>query len=266
MGNQVIESMHVSGDGRWLLYDSNLRGNADIYRVPIDGGEPEQLTSSPADEFAGDLSPDGRAVAYHSWRSGTRDIEVKPLDGGPIEYVTATPAQESYPRWRPDGGAILFYDQRVPYTLRLTRRLGPGAWSAPVFMASPGMNGTWSPDGSWVAYVGASSDAAPGPVMVVAAHGGAPRQLFAPSPTAPPALEVKWDPDGETIYYKAHDTVGRASFWSVGSRGGTPRLLVRFPDRSRQSHRKDFATDGGRLFFAREDRQSDVFVVELLPR
>ena len=34
-GNQVIEYMRVSRDGRWLLYDSNLRGNSDIYRIPL---------------------------------------------------------------------------------------------------------------------------------------------------------------------------------------------------------------------------------------
>src|SRR6267143_3065468 len=96
-GNQVIEAMRASRDGRWLLYDSVLRGNADIYRLPIAGGPVEQLTNEPADEFAPDLSPDGSEIAYHSWRTGTRDIEVKPLNGGPIERVTDTPAQESYP-------------------------------------------------------------------------------------------------------------------------------------------------------------------------
>jgi len=38
-GSQVIESMRVSPDGRWLLYDSDLRGNSDIYRIPVTGGE-----------------------------------------------------------------------------------------------------------------------------------------------------------------------------------------------------------------------------------
>jgi Tol biopolymer transport system component len=41
-GNQVIEAMHVSRDGRWLLYDSDLRGNSDIYRIPVNGGPAEQ--------------------------------------------------------------------------------------------------------------------------------------------------------------------------------------------------------------------------------
>src|SRR4029453_9693616 len=37
-GSQVIEAMRVSRDGRWLLFDSDLRGNADIYRITGYGG------------------------------------------------------------------------------------------------------------------------------------------------------------------------------------------------------------------------------------
>jgi hypothetical protein len=50
----------------------------------------------------------------------------------------------------------------------------------------------------------------------------------------------------------------------VSPDGGRPRLLVHFPDPNRQSNRKDFATDGKRFYFAREDRQSDIVVAELL--
>jgi hypothetical protein len=49
----------------------------------------------------------------------------------------------------------------------------------------------------------------------------------------------------------------------VKASGGRPRLLVRFTDPERQSSRRDFATDGRRLYFAMEDRQSDVYVAEL---
>ena len=59
---------------------------------------------------------------------------------------------------------------------------------------------------------------------------------------------------------------GRTSLWGVRSSGGTPRLLVRFPNPDRQSSRTDFAVDRRRLYFAIEDRQSDVFVAEMLPR
>jgi Tol biopolymer transport system component len=265
-GNQVIEAMHVSPDGRWLLYDSDLRGNSDIYRIPVDGGPAEQLTDDPADEFAADLSPDGKAITYHSWRTGTRDIEVKPLDGGPVERVTATAAQESYPRWSPDGRAIAFFNQIPPFTLFTTRREGSGRWSTPTLIGSRTVGDSWSPDGLSLAYIDAESDRRTGPIMVVPASGGSARRVFDPTPTAPPAEAGEWSPDGRTLYYKAHDSQGRASFWAVSAAGGLPRVLVRFTDLNRPSSRRDFATDGKRFFFAIEDRQSDVFVAEVISK
>lgn len=265
-GNQVIEAMHVSRDSRWLLYDSDLHGNSDIYRIPLSGGPAEQLTNDPADEFAPDLSPDGRAVAYHSWRTGTRDIEVKPLDGGPVEHVTATPAQESYPRWSPDGRTIAFFNQISPFSLFLSRREDNGHWSTPTRLASNSVGDAWSPDGHSIAYFQAESDRRSGVIMVVPADGGTPRRVFDSSPTVPLAESVEWSPDGQTLYYKTHDAQGRASFWAVNAAGGRPRLLVRFDDLSRPSSRRDFATDGKRLYFAIQDRQSDVFVAEMMKR
>jgi Tol biopolymer transport system component len=102
--------------------------------------------------------------------------------------------------------------------------------------------------------------------MVVPADGGSPRRVFDPTPTVPPAEQIDWSPDGRTLYYKTHDSQGRASFWAVNAAGGRPRLLVRFNDLSRPSSRRDFAVDENRLFFAIEDRQSDVFVAELITK
>jgi Tol biopolymer transport system component len=50
-GNQAIEGIAVSRDGQWLAFDSDRSGNQDIYRMPVAGGEIEQLTTNPADDF-----------------------------------------------------------------------------------------------------------------------------------------------------------------------------------------------------------------------
>lgn len=83
--NEFIESLTISLDGKWLYYDSNLPGNADIFRISVAGGDPEQLTTDRADDFAPEPSPDGKKIAFHSWRSGSRDIYVMRLDGGGIQ-------------------------------------------------------------------------------------------------------------------------------------------------------------------------------------
>ncbi len=265
-GSQVIQGMRVSPDGRWLLYDSDLRGHSDLYRMPIDGGAAEVLLTDSVDEFAPDLSPDGTAIVFHSFRSGTRDIELKPLNGGAIEPVTNTPGQESYPKWSPDGKSILFYDQRPPRNALVTRRGPDGKWSAPEVLASGTYRPQWSPDGKSISYVAASADGEPGVVMVMSAGGGPARQVFTPGNGAPLVSHATWAPDGRTLYLKVHDARGLTSFWSVDAHGGRPRELLRLADPEWQSVRNDFATNGKRLFFDVEDRQSDVFVADLTPR
>jgi eukaryotic-like serine/threonine-protein kinase len=265
-GNQVIESVRASRDGRWLMYDSNLYGNADIFRVPLAGGPAERLTTDPADDFAPDLSPDGREVAYHSWRTGSRDIFVRPLDGGPLQQVTATPSQESFPVWSPDGRAIVFSDQRVASGLTrgafVTRRGSTGAWGAPASRRVGAVRVTWSPDGRFLAYVRA------GGVEVIPPDSGQHRIVYAPiTGTADPwAQSVLVSDDSRTLYFKSFEPAGGTALWAVPLSGGRPHLLVRFDDRSRPSIRPDFTAAAGRFFFTIEDRQSDVWVADVARR
>ena len=261
--SQVIQGIRLSPDKRWLVYDSDLRGHSDLYRIPVDGGAPETLVADSVDKFAPDLSPDGTTIVFHSFRSGTRDIETKTLNGGPIQQVTHTPAQESYAKWSPDGQSILFSDQSGARNALLVRRGADGKWSAPEVLAAGAYRPQWSPDGKTISYVAAPHDGDPGVVMLLTLGHGPARQLF----TGPPLVgHAVWAPDGRTLYLKVHDEHGGTSFWSVsvGGAGGKPRELLRFGDPEWQSVRNDLATDGKRLFFEVEDRQSDIFVAQLI--
>jgi Tol biopolymer transport system component len=50
-GLQIVESLAVSRDGQWLAFDSSVGPSQDIYRMRLPDGEPEQVTTDPADEF-----------------------------------------------------------------------------------------------------------------------------------------------------------------------------------------------------------------------
>jgi serine/threonine protein kinase/Tol biopolymer transport system component len=261
-GTQTIESMRVSRDGRWLLYDSDLRGPANIYRIPIGGGQAEQLTHESFDVFAPDLSPDRRLLAYHSWRTGTRDIEVKPLDGGAVEIVTATPKQESYPSWSPDGSRLAYYDQVAPeHAVFVVVREGPGKWGRPLKVGR-GIRPEWSHDGRLLAYVSADTTS----LVVTPAEGGAERVVYAASDGPPRPTRVCWSADDRSLIFKSHDEMGRASFWKVPVEGGKPRPLAQFSDLSRPSNRSDFEVDTRRLYFTIEDKQSNVWVADITAR
>jgi hypothetical protein len=68
---------------------------------------------------------------------------------------------------------------------------------------------------------------------------------------------------GRTIVFRAEDSRGRASFWSIPAAGGTPRLLVRFDAPGRDSFRQDFDVSGDQIYFNMADHQSDIYSVEL---
>ena len=71
-----------------------------------------------------------------------------------------------------------------------------------------------------------------------------------------------WGKDG-TIYFQRHDARGTASFWSVSPAGGMPRLLVRYDPALHASSRGSLSVGHGRFYFPSEDRQSDIWVMEV---
>ena len=117
----------------------------------------------------------------------------------------------------------------------------------------------WSPDGKLL--LGRRGRT----LETVAPDGGDQRVVYESErgSDVPVAEWPLWSPDGATIYFKSHGAEGLTSFWSIPAAGGRPRLLVRFDDPMRQSSRGDYATDGTRFYFAIEDRQSDIWLMDL---
>jgi Tol biopolymer transport system component len=256
--NENIELFNVSPDGRWLLYDSDLTGNSDIFRVAITGGEPEQLTSDPSDDFAPSASPDGKEVVFHSWRSGNRDIYVMRLDGGGVQQVTHSPRQEAVPEWSPDGRAITYGDLATGYGVWIVRRDAAGRWGEPTRRHAGGNRPVWSPDGKYIAFLSAAEG---GSVGVMPADSGADRTIVdATRPGVRPVVNVVWG-TSDLLYFETHDARGDAAIWSIARSGGTPHEIVRFDPALHPPNRGSFRVHDGRLFFLGESRESDVWVM-----
>ena len=254
--SETIEQMNVSADGKWLYYDSDLSGNADIFRLPLSGGDPQQLTTNRADDFAPDPSPDGREVVFHSWRGGSRDIYVQRLDGGGVQQVTNSPGQEALAHWSPDGKALVFTNLGPPFGIWVTRRDDAGHWGKPRQLQSGGFFPIWSPDGRTIAFTAAILG---GSIRTIPADSGVQRSVV----DAPGVLGwMTWATNG-LIYYGIQDPRGNASIWSVSPNGGAPRLVVRFDPVLHPSFRAVMALGNGRIYFSSDDRESDVWVMEI---
>jgi Tol biopolymer transport system component len=265
--NQRIEAFSVSHDGQWLAYDSDRGGNADIYKVRIDGGEPIQLTKDAGNDFAPSWSPDDRELAFHSSRTGVRRIYVVGAEGNNERRVTNEGDHGYAPDWSPDGTRLVFMTNFGPDRGNaVITRQPDGTWSAPQRITLPAHQATWgrwSPDGRWLAYPMLMRDAST-VAAIQPAEGGPARIVAKLDPAAGGVAWVSWGRDATVLYYCTQTLGGRTSFWSVPVAGGTPRLLYTDDDAHRIS-RFDFATDGKRLFLNFAADESDVYVVELKP-
>ncbi len=230
--------------------------------MPIAGGEPQQVTTDPSYDFIPSWSPDGKEIVFHSWRNETRDVFVVPAAGGEDQMIAGGPAMDYYPDWSADGQSVVFFSDRSGRSeLYVVSRAGDGRWSEPRQLTHDGGNlPRWSPDGRGIVYL------CPVGLCVIAPAGGSSRGVVTrenADPNMRGLVFAVWSPDSRTIYFKAPYADGRSSFWAITAEGGKPRLLARFDNPAFASARQEFATDGKRLYFTADDRQSDIKVMEV---
>lgn len=252
-GNQVIEVPHASPDRRWVVFDSDQRGNADIYRIPVAGGNIERLTDDPRPEFGASLSPDGTELAYHIWVDGQRRLFIRRLADGTTTTVIPAPGHWQVPRWSPDGRALATWShQTAPGAIAVVRRGEDGRWGPASWVLPDAQLPIWSPDGRSIAFVRIR-----GSVETISPDSGAVSLLYAPRPEQgdPLATFLAWSQDGTTLWFLGHDPDGRDAIWALPVAGGAPRRLVDFGD---QTVGPAITTDGARLFFTMEERLSNI--------
>jgi Tol biopolymer transport system component/serine/threonine protein kinase len=260
-GNQTIEAVAVSPDGQWLAFDSDRSGNQDIYKVPIAGGDPIQLTRDPGDDFMSSWSPSGREIAYYSFHGGSRQLRVMSADGAGVHPVVPLPVDQRAPGWSPDGMRLVFSSEESGrMELYVVGRNSDSTWRAARRLTFEGGSaGRWSPDGREIAFIKGDE------IWLLTIRTGSSRQLLrVGDPATEPVPELlQWAPDGRTIFYKAFDREGRSSIWALAVQGGTARPLIRFDGSERQSSRPEFDSDGQRLFFTLTERESDIWELDL---
>ncbi len=100
----------ISADGQWIAFSAEIRTpRTEVYIVPIDGGEPQNISRNPFFDNAPVWSPDGRMIAYVSNRSGDWQIMLYDVTTEETRQITTEPTETGYHLvWSPDGAWITF--------------------------------------------------------------------------------------------------------------------------------------------------------------
>ncbi|MEP6922307.1 MAG: protein kinase [bacterium] len=146
----------ISPDSKWVVYSAWKYGKLTLWRLPIEGGVPKQLTDFMSTEPH--VSPDGKyVVCYVVDDNNLTRIGVLPFEGGsPIKTIDVpqTVNIDLSPRWTADGRNITYIENRGSVNNLWQQSFSGGA---PKQLTDFKENGVyrrdWSRDGKQVAIV-----------------------------------------------------------------------------------------------------------------
>lgn len=155
-----------SPDKKFLVFTGGRNNEFDIYKIPAQGGEEIQLTTTKGVDDGPEYTPDGQYIYFNSFRTGTMQIWRMKPDGSEQIQITNDELNNWFPHISPDGKWIVFisFPKDIapgdhPFYKHVYLRLMPIGGGAPKVIAYLyGGQGTinvpsWSPDGKKIAFV-----------------------------------------------------------------------------------------------------------------
>ena len=109
-------SARWSPDSRRIAFDSNVEGHYQIYAVSAQGGRPQRMTRSAANDARPSWSHDGKWIYFDSNRAGGQSWQVWKMPAGGGEPVQVT-KQGGYNPLESADGRTIYYTR--------ARELGP---------------------------------------------------------------------------------------------------------------------------------------------
>ena len=112
----------ISPDGEDIVFPSQRSGYLNYWSVPVNGGEPQQLSRAEADQTQGGWSQDGRFVAFIENHNGNLQLHATNRSSHAVTVVDGAGGGVcAHPSWSPDGRylAYLYQDPITPQQLRM---------------------------------------------------------------------------------------------------------------------------------------------------
>ena len=236
-----------SPDGTSLAFIRFAEGGADVYRIPVAGGEPSRMTSDMQAQGGIGWTEEGRHIVFSSGHDGAWSVWRVPAEGGPVERVGISQAVAGMDSPISLQGRRLAYVQssedeeiwRFALKGPSGLRPAPARWtSATRFEDAP----QFSPDGTRVAFE--SNRTGTDEIWVSRSDGSNAVQLtfLGKQWTGTP----RWSPDGRQIAFDARPQ-GHSQILVVSAEGGAPRPVMVGPS---NDWVPSWSRDGRWIYFA----------------
>lgn len=185
-----------SGDEIAYL-DANRTAFADVWRIPVGGGNPARLTFDPAFASAPVWSPDGKYIVYSSQRGGSRTLWRVDIDGGTSKPLLSGSGDDDFPDISADGKQLVYSNRRERFAVTLS---DPEADTHRTLHESRHMilGPELSPDRSGLAFFAMARDGGM-QLFTMSLFDAAPKQITF-DPLATHAIP-RWSADGQFLYF-----------------------------------------------------------------
>lgn len=217
------EAPNWTRDGRYLIFNSE----GALYRVPVEGGEPERIDTGDVTEIINDhgLSPDGDMLAFTA--GPDYHIYTMPAEGGTPTQVTDQ-APSYWHGWSPDGETLAYVGQRDGVFDVYTIPVSGGEERQLTFDEAHDDGPDYSPDGQYIYW---NTDRSGNfDIWRMPAEGGEAEQITSdawedwfphPSPDGEHIVFLSYEPGTE-----GHPPNREVKLRMIGPEGGEPEELI----------------------------------------
>ena len=199
----------------------------DLWRVSINGGVAQRLTTHPAEESRAAISPDGKTIAFSAAYEGPTEVYTVAIDGGVPVRQTFEGGNALVVGWTP-GGDVLYTTRRFS-TLPNTQlaRVSPTTGARAVLPLAQASDGSYDPNGRTLYFTRLAFQGS----YTKRYQGGTAQNLWRFADGDQEATELTADYKGTSknpmpwngrLYFLS-DRDGTMNLWSVAERGGDPR-------------------------------------------
>jgi Tol biopolymer transport system component/DNA-binding winged helix-turn-helix (wHTH) protein len=246
--------------GQSILFSSTRRGLPTLWRIPVSGGSPVQVSQAGVKAFHPTVSLHGDRLAFDQELSNSSLWRLDLAYFGKADFrrqVTASKGRNTSAELSPDGLKIVFVSDRSgsdeiyvcnadgSNLLQLTNLRNARKPGRP----------RWSPDGQRIAFDSVTNGRTV--IFVSQANGGEPSPLTDQSSDN---LNPTWSHDGQWIYFASNRT-GLWQIWKMRSQGGDAFQLTR------EGGFVGFESSDGRfIYYAKTAADPDIWRLQLEDR